>query len=146
MTKVEVKDTVLWIKSIHGNAELRARLESLRADEIVQLRVDGEAGEWRKMKDNSTTGKPTPGLAPIGPAALRWRELFRANKASGGILVDLEAVEPSGDRTARPRNWEDADETQREAAWEAFKAAQNAGWRSDGPYPSREELHQRTKR
>jgi hypothetical protein len=147
MTKVEVKDSVLWTKHLHGDAELRARLESLRAGDVIQLRVDGEVGEWRKMQDNSTTGKPTPGLAPIGPAALRWRELFRANKASGGIVVGVEAIEADGvSRSAAPANWEDANEMEREAAWEAFKALRNAGWSSEGRTLTRDELHEREPR
>ena len=155
MTKVEVKDTVLWLNGIHGDVELIKRLESLRAGEIVQLRVDGEAGEWKKMKDYRTTGTPTPGLTPIGPAASHWGALYRASKASGGILVNLEAIDGSKAATgsappgsaptdsAPPANWEEADELDREAAWEAFKALRNAGWSSEGRTLTRDELHER---
>jgi len=145
MTKVEVKDTVLWLNGIHGDQELLARLESLRAGEVVQLRVDDEPGEWKKMQDYRTTGRPTPGLAPIGPAAAHWRDLYRASKASGGILVNLEAIDDSRAATAStlPANWEEADELDREAAWEAFKALRNSGWSSEGRTLTRDELHER---
>ncbi len=144
MMKVEVKDTVLWFKGIHGDAEFLARLESLRAGEIVQLRVDGEAGEWKKMQDNRTTGRPTPGLAPIGPSALRWRHLYRANKAFGGILVNIEAINSAEAGTGTvASNWEEADELERQAAWEAFKALRNAGWSSEGRKLTRDEMHER---
>ena len=144
MMKVEVKDTVLWFKGIHGDPEFIAKLGSLRAGEIVQLRVDGQAGEWKKMKDNRTTGKPTPGLSPIGPAASRWRDLYRTNKASGGILVNIEAIDGTEAATGTvPPNWEEADELERKAAWEAFKALRNAGWSSEGKKLKRDELHER---
>ncbi len=145
MTKAEVKDTVLWLNGIHGDAKLRAALESLPAGEVVQLRVDGAAGEWKKMQDNRTTGKPTPGLAPLGPAAVRWRDLYRANKATGGILVSLEVIdslEAAAGSTPRA-NWEEADDLDREAAWEAFKALRSAGWSSEGRTLTRDELHER---
>jgi hypothetical protein len=147
MTKVEVKDSVLWLNGIHGDAELIAKLESLRAGEIVQLRVDGEAGEWKKMQDYRTTGKRTPGLSPIGPAASHWRDLYRASKASGGILVNLEAIDGSKAATGSvpPANWEEADELDREAAWEAFKALRNAGWSSEGRPLTRDEWHERVR-
>lgn len=143
MMKVEVKDTVLWFKGIHGDTAFLSRLERLRAGEIVRLRVDGNVGEWKKMQDNRTTGRPTPGLAPIGPAALRWRDLYRANKASGGILVNIEAVSSaeSGSSTV-PRDWDEAGEVERQAAWEAFKALRNAGWSSEGRKVTREQLHE----
>lgn len=150
MSKVEVKDTVIWLNGIHGDTALVARLESLSAGEVVQLRVDDERGEWKKMQDYRTTGKPTPGLAPIGPTASRWRDLYRASKESGGILVNIEAIDdtstPPGSASsgsALPANWEAADEVDRDAAWAAFKALRNAGWSSEGRTLSRDELHER---
>ena len=147
MTKVAVNDHVLWLKHIHGDTELRMRLESLRAGDIVQLRVDGEAGAWKKMRD-APSGRPTPGLTPIGPAKARWGDLYRASKEAGGMLVNLEAIEESKAAAApeTAANWEEADELDREAAWEAFKALRNAGWSSEGRAPlTRDELHERTR-
>jgi hypothetical protein len=140
MSRVEVKDTVLWTKGIHGNPELKEKLESLPAGSIVRLRVDGSEGEWKKMQDNRTSGKPTPGLAPLGPAAERWRRLYRDNKALGGILVGLE---PATSEPVVAATWHQADEQERAAAWEAFKALRNAGWSSEGRTATRDELHQR---
>ena len=66
MAQVEVRDYALWIKHIHGSDALRRKLEALEPDQTVRLRVDGEAGVWKKMKANKTGRSNVPGLTPIG--------------------------------------------------------------------------------
>ena len=155
MAHVNVSDYALWIKHIHGDDELRSYLDALAPDATVSLRIAGEAGVWRKMSAYKTTGRPTPGLSPLGPAQALWKELYKANKARGGIVVEIELVseragavgsEDGGDgrnagAPAVAATWERAPQAERAAAWEAFKALRTAGWRSDGPYGTRDEWY-----
>lgn len=147
MAQVEVVDHLLWTKRVHGAPELRSKLEALEAGATVMLKVAGEVGHWRKMADNKTTGAPTPGLQPLGGVAIRWREMFRKNKSKGGTLVEIQMIENwNGDMAALSRpseSWEVATPEERRAAWEAFKALWGAGWRSEAPYGSRDELYER---
>ncbi|MCB1503127.1 MAG: hypothetical protein KDK07_25675 [Bauldia sp.] len=153
MAQVEVKDYALWTKHVHGDEALRSVLESLEPEQVITLRVAGQQGLWRKMSAYRTSGNPTPGLSPIGPMQARWGEIYRRFKAEGGGLVEIELVdEPGGSgqvgkgRAAEPGvppGWEQASEAERDAAWEAFKALWNAGWRSERPYGPRDELHER---
>jgi hypothetical protein len=149
MAQVEVSDYALWIKHIHGGEALKRRLEALAPDETVILRIAGDEGMWRKMSAYRTSGRPTPGLSPIGPMQARWGELYRRYKAEGGGLVEIELVSdavPKSGRKDVPSRWEEAPEAERKAAWEAFKALRNAGWRSEGPYGARDELYDRDDR
>lgn len=147
VAKVEVRDRVLWTKHIHGDDDLRGRLQSLPAGASVRLKVADQVGYWRKMNDNRTTGKPTPGLSPIGPMLPTWGDLFRANKDRGGTVVDLEWVPETGQAgdtlVARPMDrWEVPGAVEREAAWAAFlRIAKEGGWRSEEPYGPRDELY-----
>lgn len=149
MASVEVRDSVLWTKHIHGAPQLRAALEGLAPETTVELRVAGAVGVWRKMKANGKTNAATPGLQPLGPAATHWREMFRESKISGGAVVDIEVVDPAlSSRMTSQRlpsgDWEQASPAERKAAWEAFKALWGAGWRSEAPYGSRDELYDRS--
>src|SRR5262249_50456430 len=106
--------------------------------------VDGRIGTWRKMSRNATTGASTPGLQPLGDAGKHWRELFRMHKEDGGAVVEIELVSSeTGPLPAVKARWEEASPDEREAAWEAFKALRQAGWRSDKPYGARDELYER---
>lgn len=144
MAKVEVRDRVIWTKHIHGDEALREKLSSLPAGSSVQLRVAGREGFWRKMKDNQTTGTPTPGLSPIGPARSLWSNLYRMYKPMGGAVVDVELLE-GGQLETPPgtSGWEWPDPQESEAAWQAFLETTKAGWRSQGPYGPRDELYER---
>jgi hypothetical protein len=84
MAKVEVRDHALWIKHIHGDAELADRLMGLQAAMLIELVVDGVRGHWRKM-DDGKDGRPTPGLRAIGPAREHWHAL----QDQRGLLVDI---------------------------------------------------------
>lgn len=145
MAHVEVRDYALWTKHVHGDEALRARLESLEPEQTITLKVAGEEGLWRKMSAYRTSGNPTPGLSPIGPMQTRWGEIYRKFKSQGGGLVEIELVSDKGESGqvgVSPR-WEHASEAERDAAWEAFRALWNAGWRSERPYGPRDELYER---
>lgn len=148
MAQVEVRDHVIWTKHIHGSRELQMTLDRLPAEQTLILRVAGEVGTWRKMRRNATTGAGTPGLQPVGPAASRWRTLYREAKRAGGALVDIELVQPLTESDpatfapSRRRNGPTLEE--RAAAWEAIKELwRTGGLRSDAPYGPRDELHER---
>jgi hypothetical protein len=73
--QVEVRDHVLWIPHITGEAELKAWLEQIPSGASVRLAVDGVAGDWRKM-DDGKDGRPTPGFKPVTePGRSRWHAL-----------------------------------------------------------------------
>ncbi len=153
MAQVEVRDYALWTKHVHGDEGLRTRLESLEPDQTIALKIAGEEGLWRKMSAYRGSGKPTPGLRPIGPMHARWGDIYRRLKSQGGGLVEIELVDDNGaarqtdnggsGQNGTPARWEQASNAEREAAWEAFKALWNAGWRSERPYGPRDELYER---
>jgi hypothetical protein len=148
MAQVEVRDRVMWTRHIHGDVGLQDALNELSAETTTTLRVAGELGVWRKMRANVTTGAPTPGLRPIGPAAIRWRELYKAAKAEGGAVVDIELaqsapVSEQAEHEAPSLAWERASPQEQRAAWAAIKRLWDAGWRSDAPYGPRDELYER---
>ncbi len=87
MAKVEVRDHALWIKHVHGDAALAAKLSGLSAGSLIELRVDGVSGHWRKM-DDGKDGRATPGLRAIGPARERWHAL----QDRRGMLVEIAEV------------------------------------------------------
>jgi len=150
MARVEVSDYVLWTKQVHGDEHLRRRLEMMEPGQTITLRVDGVTGVWRKMRANATGGYKVPGLTPIGEAKAAWGELYRRHKPVGGAVVDLAIAEGAtaandADDTSR-LEWATDSLAEREAAWEAVKASWTAGWRSDGPYGSRDEWHERGKK
>ena len=83
--QVEVRDHVLWVKHIAGASDLKAWLEQIPAGASVRLRVDGVAGDWRKMADG-TDGRSTPGFKPVTePGRSRWHDLQNRR----GALVEF---------------------------------------------------------
>lgn len=135
MAQVEVKDRAIWVGHIHGDAKLTARLAALAPGETVRLRVDGQIGVWEKMRNTeprNAKARPTPGLKPVADMKNYWQHLFATRR---GDLVEIAAADND--------NWSSASETEREAAWAAFKALTKAGWRSEEPHGSRDELHER---
>jgi hypothetical protein len=74
MSKVEIRDHVIWPKHIHGNDVLKSKLLALKAGALVDLVVDGFRGTWKKM-DDGTDGLPMPGIKPVGKARDHWHEL-----------------------------------------------------------------------
>jgi len=133
MGYVEVRDYVIWTPHIRGAPELAARLEALRAGQMVKLRIDGVSGLWEKMRDQPD-GKKTPGLKPHGEVAKYWRSLFEKRR---GDLVEV-SLESAGSAAT-----EAASAMEREAAWAALKALAAENWRSEAPYGSRDDLHER---
>lgn len=148
MAHVEIRNHALWIKHIHGDDTLRARLDSLPPGGMATLRVGGVEGMWRKMRPYRTSGRPTPGLTPIGSAQTHWRKLYRRSRDAGGEVTEIEWV---GEGANQPRPgekgpdfaWEWPDPVESEAAWQAFLALSKAGWRSEKPYGPRDELYER---
>ena len=74
MSVVEIRDYALWPKHIHENEELKNKLLSLGAGELVELEVDGFRGMWKKM-DDGKDGRPTPGIKGLGKAREQWHGL-----------------------------------------------------------------------
>lgn len=74
MGHLEIRDHVVWIKHIHQNEGLQKALIGLAAGQLVELKVDGIRGMWKKM-DDGKDGRQTPGIKPIGKARVRWHAL-----------------------------------------------------------------------
>ncbi|HUZ13994.1 MAG TPA: hypothetical protein VMU93_14245 [Caulobacteraceae bacterium] len=148
MATTTVSDYVIWTRHVHGDAELVSRILAMWAGQTLQLEVDGVSGTWRKM-DDGADGRPTPGLRPLGAAQGHWRGLFKTRR---GDIVSLRAAQPHGgvsesslqERRARlvapPRG---RTQEERDAAFRNFLELARQGYRSDGPYGSRDELHDR---
>ena len=115
----------------HSRRRRFDRLEALEAGATVRLRVAGKTGLWEKVRA-APAGAATPGLKPIGQARKQWGELFASRR---GELVELTVDEPG--------EWADASDAERTAAWSAFKALSQAGWRSESTSSDRDELHER---
>ena len=143
--RVEIRDWSLWTKHVRGAPALVALLEGLAEDEVVELVVDGRRGEWVKKK-SSASGAPTPGLKPVGRMRDTWFEWFKTRRGDL-VSVALAGETPlraeSTNRTA-PGALDRAPKADREAAWAAFEALSEAGWRWDGPRETaRDALHER---
>ena len=87
MSLVEIKDHALWIKHIHQNEALKTILIDLPAGKLIELRVDGYRGMWKKMEDGSD-GRPTAGIKGLGTARDHWHGL----QEKRGDLVKIEFV------------------------------------------------------
>lgn len=132
--RVEIRDWSLWTKHVRGAPALVALLDGLAEDDVVELVVDGRRGEWVKKKSGAN-GAPTPGLKPVGRMRDTWFEWFKTRRG------DLVSITLAGDAPARsapppaaaPDTLARAPQTDRDAAWAAFEALSQAGWRRDGP-------------
>lgn len=133
MAQVEVRDRTIWTKHVHGDADLVRSLENLPEGQPVTLSVGGKVGTWVKMRDQPG-GKPTPGLKPVGEVQAHWKHLFENRR---GAVVEIAMA--ANDHT----EWASASDVEREAAWRAFKALSQAGWRSQVSEGDRDELHER---
>lgn len=87
MSLVEIKDHALWIKHIHQNEALKTVLNDLPAGNLIELRVDGYRGTWKKM-ENGSDGRPTAGIKGLGTARDHWHGL----QEKRGDLVKIEFV------------------------------------------------------
>ncbi len=87
MSLVEIRDHALWIKHIHKNEPLKEVLMNLPAGDLIELKVDGFQGMWKKM-DDGKDGRPTAGIKGLGNARDRWHEL----QDKRGDLVSVEFV------------------------------------------------------
>ena len=84
MAMAEVRDHALWIKHIHGDDTLNAKLSQMPAGTMIELVVEGFRGHWKKM-DDGKDGRPTNGLRAIGSARDHWHAL----QDERGKLVDV---------------------------------------------------------
>lgn len=142
MGQVEIRDTSLWIKHIKGDLSLTRLLEGTPAGEIVSLWIDGEKGEFERMKD--APNGPMPGFKPVGATRALWKKLYPARKGEM-VAISSGLIPPNGGHPPNPAaTWQEASTAERDAAWAAFKALSTAGWRSDTSAPlDRNELHER---
>ena len=88
MAVVEVRDYSLWPKHIHGDEKLRETLLGLAEEGLVELKVDGVRGTWKRMAQGKNP-EPTPGLRALGAAKAHWHALFRERR---GELVPIEFI------------------------------------------------------
>jgi hypothetical protein len=150
--RVEIRDWSLWTKHVRGAAALVAMLEGLEDDQIVELVVDGHPGEWVKKK-SSARGASTPGLKPVGKMRDVWFDWFKTRR---GELVSVTLAPNNGPpgavvpalptAPARPAvsGLDSASTAERAAAWAAFEALSQAGWRrGDASETGRDALHDR---
>jgi hypothetical protein len=87
MGLVEIRDHALWIKHIHKNDGLKEELMNLPAGDLIELKVDGFQGMWKKM-DDGRDGRPTAGIKGLGKARDHWHKLQERR----GDLVSIEIV------------------------------------------------------
>ena len=146
MATTTVLDYVIWIKHIHDDPVLAARVAAMRAGDTVELDVDGAAGTWRKM-DDGADGRATPGLKPVGAAQAAWSDLFKHRR---GQVVRIEARTSAhgvSEGPAAPYRAALAglprSDTEREAAIAALLDGGRQGYRSEGRAFSRDEMHER---
>ncbi|KAA5805306.1 hypothetical protein F1654_04830 [Alkalicaulis satelles] len=145
--QVKVADWSLWLKHISGDPALTKRLASLKAGETVTLTVGGHKGVWEKKADGKD-GRPTGGLKPLDDDTRKaWFGLYKTRR---GALVDIALAPSEGSparRSARPQARADvleaASPADKEAAWAAFTALRQAGWRFDSRPSGRDALHER---
>lgn len=143
--RVEIRDWSLWSKHVRGAPQLVAALNAMADDEVVELIVDGRRGEWVKKK-SSANGAPTPGLKPVGRMRDTWFEWYKTRRG------ELVSIALAGQVSKRPeplvaagaKALDCAPQADREAAWAAFEALSEAGWRWEGPRQTgRDAWHER---
>ena len=87
MSLVEIRDHAIWIKHVHENGALKTVLSDLPAGGLIELRIDGYRGMWKKMEDGND-GRPTAGIKGLGTARHHWHGL----QDKRGDLVSIEFV------------------------------------------------------
>lgn len=85
MAMVEIRDHSIWIKHIHGTGDLKDKLMGLVEGDLIELKVDGFRGMWRKM-DDGKDGRKTNGIRGLGLSQKRWHAL----QDRRGELVEIE--------------------------------------------------------
>ena len=93
MSFVQVRDHALWVDDIHGDPLLQARIRAMKPGDLIELRVEGVRGTWRRLRDGEG-GRGSAGLKATGEAQSRWhalRDQRRAGRRGRGGLAS-EAV------------------------------------------------------
>ena len=85
---LEVKDVVIWIKHIHGNAGTRDDLMARDAGDLAMISIEGTKCAFEKMADGKD-GRPTSGYKPVGKTREFWKDLYENRR---GDLVDIEVL------------------------------------------------------
>ena len=87
-SKVEVRDTVIWIKHIKNNPALAAHLCSMNTGEIIKLEVAGERGCWCKMRNYSNDEKrPTNGIKPADEKTKKFWQSMKDCRGKGQYVA-----------------------------------------------------------
>lgn len=73
--KVKIVDSVIWVKHIEGDEDLKNRILSMKQGETIELEVDWFKGFWRKMKNGNNI--PTEGVKPYEEANKHWQSAQR---------------------------------------------------------------------
>lgn len=146
MGELAVRDVVIWTKHIHGDPELRAKLNALAGEEEIELVIDGVGGHWRKMSDGRD-GRPTTGLTPQGRMAALWRELY-ATRRGESVDIRLPLLGGRGGVGQAPFSASPDNRGVLRRTREAVEAARAAllaprGWSSEGRTMTRDEMHER---
>ena len=138
MAQTIVSDFVIWAKHIYGDHGVAAAILKLDAGDAIQMSVEGVSGPWCRMQ-NGKDGRPTLGIRPLGSMRTFWKKLYESRR---GQLVDVQIVEPGEPRIKiHPPLLKT--EAERRESMKAFLSMADQGWRSDGPYGSRDEWHER---
>jgi hypothetical protein len=87
MSFVQVRDHALWVDDIHGGHALQARIRAMKEGELIELKVEGVRGSWRRLRDGAG-GRNSPGIKAVGYAQSKWHEL-RDQRRGGIATVEL---------------------------------------------------------
>jgi hypothetical protein len=82
---VQVSDYVIWAKQVHDEP-LRDEILAMDGGAAINLRIEGRAGRWEKMR-NAQSGAKTPGIKPMDAARTHWHSLYVERK---GAVVEIE--------------------------------------------------------
>ena len=82
-------DDNIWFKHIEAHPDTIALLRQLKAGSRLKIEVEGECGDWEKMKDYPD-GTSTQGLKPVG----QTKEFWKSMKPLRGKRFEFKIVDP----------------------------------------------------
>jgi hypothetical protein len=152
MGLVVIKDDVIWFSHVSDDPPLLHRLMSLTDGEKIRLELDGIDGDWVRMAAGSD-GRPTLGIKPCGVMSDVWKAYYRDRKGQTVRIKAAAAARPPraqlGEASAvfvrddAKSLFETATQAERDAAFQALMDMGKLGYKSDGPYGSRDEIYDR---